>query len=78
MEEANVKKAGVPRPPNLHNSYISLFIEHIISRTVSETIQNLGNELINGYLNEKRMRQYIPTKFTHPEDHPKEIARGQK
>ena len=34
-----------------------------------------GNELIHEYLNDNRMRQYIPPKYTHPKDHPEEIAR---
>ena len=37
-----------------------------------------GNELIHEYLNNKRMRQYIPQKYTHPKDHPEEIARREE
>ena len=37
-----------------------------------------GNELIHECLNNKRMRQYIPQKFTHPKDHPDEIARREE
>ena len=32
------------------------------------------NELIHEYLDEHRMRMYIPPKYTFPKDHPEEIA----
>ena len=37
-----------------------------------------SNERIHEYLDEHRMRMYIPPKYTHPKDHPDEIARRLK
>jgi len=34
-----------------------------------------GNELIHKYLDEHKLRQFIPQKYTHPRDHPENIAR---
>ena len=34
-----------------------------------------SNERIHEYLDKHRMRMYIPPKYTHPKDHPDEIAR---
>ena len=34
--------------------------------------------MIHEYLNEHRMRMYIPQKYTFPKDHPEEIARRLK
>ena len=36
------------------------------------------NELIHEYLDEHRMRMYIPLKYIFPKDHPEEIARRLK
>ena len=36
------------------------------------------NELIHKYLDENRMRMFIPQKYTFPKDHPEEIARREK
>ena len=37
-----------------------------------------GNELTHERLNNKRARQYIPQKFTHPKDHRDEITRREE
>ena len=37
-----------------------------------------SNERIHEYLDKNRMRMYIPQKYTHPKDHPDEIARRLK
>ena len=37
-----------------------------------------SNERIHEYLDEHRMRMYIPPKYTHPKDHPDENARRLK
>ena len=37
-----------------------------------------ANERIQEYLDQHRMRRYIPPKYTHPKDHPEEIARRLK
>ena len=37
-----------------------------------------ANERIHEDLKEHRMRMYIPQKYTHPRDHPEEIARRLK
>ena len=37
-----------------------------------------ANERIHEYLNDNRMRTFIPQQYTYPRDHPEEIARRLK